>query len=87
MAKDAIGTRGITFGFRVTTGLPQCLNGKESTFQCRRHGFDPWVRKIPWRRKWQPIHSSTFAWEIPWTEESGGLQSLESQKSETQLSN
>ena len=22
--------------------------------QCRRHGFDPWVRKIPWRRKWQP---------------------------------
>ena len=22
--------------------------------QCRRQGFDPWVRKIPWRRKWQP---------------------------------
>ena len=21
---------------------------------CRRHGFDPWVRKIPWRKKWQP---------------------------------
>ena len=20
----------------------------------RRHGFDPWVRKMPWRRKWQP---------------------------------
>ena len=20
----------------------------------RRRGFDPWVRKIPWRRKWQP---------------------------------
>ena len=19
-----------------------------------RYGFDPWVRKIPWRRKWQP---------------------------------
>ena len=32
--------------------------GKESTCQCRRckrHGFDPWVRKIPWRRKWQPV--------------------------------
>ena len=25
--------------------------------------------------------SSTFAWEIPWTEESGGIQSAESQKS------
>ena len=21
---------------------------------CRRHRFDPWVRKIPWRRAWQP---------------------------------
>ena len=21
---------------------------------CRRPGFDPWVRKIPWRREWQP---------------------------------
>ena len=31
--------------------------GKESTCQCRRHkrhGFDPWVRQIPWSRKWQP---------------------------------
>ena len=23
--------------------------------QYRRPGFDPWVRKIPWRRKWQPM--------------------------------
>ena len=22
--------------------------------QCRRPGFGPWVRKIPWRRAWQP---------------------------------
>ena len=28
---------------------------KEFACECRRHGFDPWVRKIPWRRKWQPI--------------------------------
>ena len=35
-------------------GLPWWFRGKESTCQCRRHGFDPWVRKIPWRRKWQP---------------------------------
>ena len=25
-------------------------------------------------------HSSILAWEIPWTEEPGGLQSIESQK-------
>ena len=29
------------------------LRGKESTCQCRRHGFDPWVGKIPWRRRKQ----------------------------------
>ena len=23
-----------------------------------RHGFDPWVGKIPWRRAWKPISVS-----------------------------
>ena len=35
-------------------GLPWWLSGKESACQCRRHGFYPRVRKIPWRRKWLP---------------------------------
>ena len=33
------------------------LSGKDSTSQCRRHKrrrFSLCVRKIPWRRKWQP---------------------------------
>ena len=33
------------------------LEAKEPTCQCKRHkrcGFDLWVGKIPWRRKWQP---------------------------------
>ena len=36
--------------------LPRWWRGKESTCQCRRqiYGFNPWVRKIPWRRKRQP---------------------------------
>ena len=34
--------------------LPWWLSGKESTCQCRRCGFDPWLRKIPWKRKGQP---------------------------------
>ena len=34
--------------------LPRWCNGKESACQCRRRGFDPWVGKIRWRRKWQP---------------------------------
>ena len=28
--------------------------GKKSACQCWGHGFNPWVRKIPWRKKWQP---------------------------------
>ena len=24
-----------------------------SDLQCRRPSFNPWVEKIPWRRKWQ----------------------------------
>ena len=35
--------------------LPRWLSGKELICQCRRHGFNPQVGKIPWRRKWQPI--------------------------------
>ena len=31
-------------------------------------------------------NSSTLAWKIPWTEEPGGLQSMRSLKSQTQLS-
>ena len=34
-------------------GPPWCLSGKASACQCRRHRFNPWVRKVPWRRKWQ----------------------------------
>ena len=45
------------------TGFPCGASGKEPACQCRhkrhkrthkRHGFNPWVGKIPWRRKWQP---------------------------------
>ena len=35
-------------------GLPWWLRWYRICLQCRRPGFDPWVRKIPWRRKWLP---------------------------------
>ena len=41
---------------------------------------DPLEKKIA-------THSSILAWRTPWTEESGGLQSMGSQKSQTQLNN
>ena len=37
--------------------LPRRHSGKEFSCQCRRHNrrrFDPWVGKMPWRRKGQP---------------------------------
>ena len=62
----------------VVLGLDYLFAGgsddKEATHQCRRPGFDPWIRKIPWRREWLPTtHSSILAWRIPCTEEPGGL--------------
>ena len=38
-------------------GFPGGAGGKELACLYRRHnrqGFDPWVRKIPWRKAWQP---------------------------------
>ena len=38
-------------------GFPGGSSGKELACQCRRNmrlGFNPWVRKIPWRRTRQP---------------------------------
>ena len=41
-------------------------------------GFHPWVGKIS-QEEGMATHSSILAWEIPWTEETGGLQSTGSQ--------
>ena len=39
---------------RNNLGFPGGSDGKELASQCGRPGFDPWVGKIPWRRKWEP---------------------------------
>ena len=39
-------------------GLPWWLTGKGSARQYRRRRLSPWVRKFPWRRKWQPTQCS-----------------------------
>ena len=33
--------------------IPWWLRRWKICLQCRRPRFDPWVRKIPWRKKWQ----------------------------------
>ena len=64
--------------------FPRWLSGKESSCQCRRDGFDPWVREDPLKKE-MATHSSTVAQEIPLTEESGELQYMGSQNSRTRL--
>ena len=34
--------------------FPGGSDGKVSCLQCRRPGFNSWVGKVLWRRKWQP---------------------------------
>ena len=44
---------------------------------------ETWVRSLGWEdhlEEGMAIHSSIFAWRIPWTEEPGGLQSIGSQR-------
>ena len=44
---------------------------------------ETWVRSLGWEdplEKAMATHSSTLAWKIPWTEEPGRLQSMESQR-------
>ena len=58
-------------------GFPGDVSVKEPVCQYRRHkrhGFNPWVRKIPWRRVWQPT-PVFLSWRMPWTKEPGKLQS------------
>ena len=53
---------------------------KKPHLPSRRGGFNPWVGKIPWRRKYRVAHSSILAEKIPWTEEPGALQFIGSQR-------
>ena len=64
-------------------GFPGDASRKEPTCQCRRHrrrGFDPWVGKIPWRRRIRQPIPIFWPRESPWTEEPGKLQSTGSQR-------
>ena len=63
-------------------GFPGVLSGKElpaNEGRCKRCEFDPWVGKIP-LEEGTVTHSSILAGRIPWTEEPGRLQAMESQE-------
>ena len=54
MGWQRVGHNLATSLYTAFKGLPCWLSGKEPTCQLRRHRVDPWVGKIPWRRKLQP---------------------------------
>ena len=62
-------------------GLPCWFSGKESLCQCKRSRFNPWVGKE------MATCSSSLAWEISWTEETGRLQSMGLQRDVTEQLN
>ena len=65
-------------------GFPGSSDGKESATNAGVLGSIPGSGRSA---EGNATHSSILAWEIPWTEEPGGLQSMGSTKSQTQLSN
>ena len=55
--------------------VAQWLKKKKIHLPSRRYKFNPWVRKIPLEKE-MATHFNILVWEIPWTEEHGGLQSM-----------
>ena len=62
------------------SGLPGGSDSKEAACNAGDLGLMPGLERSPGGG--QGNHSNILAWRIPWTEESGGLQSLGSQKSQ-----
>ena len=62
----------------ILSGLPRWLNGKGSTCQCRKNSRDSGSilgQEDP-LDKGMATHSSILAWNISWTEDPSGLQSM-----------
>ena len=59
MGSQIVGHDWVTkLNWSYETNLPASRFTEESTCQwsrCWRCSLNPWIRKIPWRRKWQPI--------------------------------
>ena len=70
--------------FMHILGMPRWLRGKESACNAGDAGSIPGLQDL--LEEGMATHCSILAWEIPWTEEPGGVQSVGLQKSRTQLS-
>ena len=62
------------FVYAKIVGFPWWLSGKEATYNAGNAGLIP-GQEDPLEKE-MAAHSSILAWEIPWTEEPDGLQSM-----------
>ena len=72
---------GTAIDHHMHVGLPNGASGKEPACQCRRHEMR--VQSLRWEdllEEGMATHPSILAWRISWTEEPGGLQSMELQR-------
>ena len=60
--------------FKTVEGFPGSSDGRESACNAGYLGLTPRSRRSI--GEGNGTHSSILAWRIPWTEESGGLQSM-----------
>ena len=71
-----VSTERMTWSDYVLTKMTLVAEGREEVGQGhKRCRFNPWVRKIPWRRAWQ-LTPVFLPREFPCTEEPSGLQSI-----------
>jgi len=81
MTQDKYSSVYILVLHRMLLGLPWWLSGKRICLQCRRCwsvGSIPRLEDL--MEEEMATHSSILAWEMPWTEEPGGPQSMGSQR-------
>ena len=67
----------VSVSYPLYWDFPGGASGKEPT--CQRRRLDTWVQSLDQEdplEKEIATHSSILAWEIPWTEEPGRLQSM-----------
>ena len=68
------------FNYTDLLDFPGGSDGKESAHNCRKPRFNPWVGKILWRKEWQSTPGFLPGESHGWTVESGGPQSMGSQR-------
>ena len=73
-------------GFLTTSATWETLDSVVKNLPAKQ---ETWVQSLGWEdplEEEMATHSSIPAWEIPWTEDPGGLQSMGSKKNWNQLS-